>query len=236
MTNIILWDIETGPLPEEQLKHSMPEFKAPSNYKDPEKIAANIKEQEDAFIEKAALSPMTGQIVSIAYQIAGGPKTFKSYGHELTEQGLLADFMEVYKSCSGGAYGKIAGWNIKSFDLPFIVRRCWALGIKVPHSLMPQGTVRFYWPPCFIDLREIWGCGEYGQHISGSLDAVGACFGLGRKQGHGGDFAKLYADPETRERAVQYQESEMLICDGLCKRFGLVEVSAAAEEAEVEFA
>jgi len=57
---------------------------------------------------------------------------------------------------------------------------------------------------------------------SGSLDAVGSAFGIGSKRGHGASFAKLYSNPETRDQAVEYQRSEMQICDGLCQRFGLI--------------
>lgn len=222
MSELTLFDIETGPLPIEKIKSVMPKFSAPSNWKDQEKIAANIKQQEEKWLQDAALSPMTGQVVSIAYQLAGSPHSFESMGTvDNNEKALLCDFLNRYKSMSGGASGKLVGWNIKSFDLSFIVRRCWALGIKVPGSLVPKGTMRFYWPSTFVDLREIWGCGEYS--FSGSLDAVGIAFGLGFKKGHGGNFANLYADPETRDEAINYQRSEMQICDGLCQRFGLTD-------------
>lgn len=220
MNDITLFDIETGPLPIEKLRAVMPKFSAPSNWKDEAKIEANVKEQEEKWMSNAALSPMTGQVVSIAYQTAGDPSSFESFGiADTDEASLLKAFLVLYRTRSGGAYGKLAGWNIKGFDLSFIVRRCWALGIKVPGSLMAKGTVRFYWPTCFIDLREIWGCGEY--QVSGSLDAVGIAFGLGFKKGHGADFARLYVNPETRDKAIEYQRSEMRICDGLCQRFGL---------------
>ena len=60
-----IFDIETGPLPVAQLVDLMPEFEAPKNFKDPEKIEANLKQQEARWIEKAALSATTGQVLAI---------------------------------------------------------------------------------------------------------------------------------------------------------------------------
>ena len=43
----IVFDIETGPMPEDILTRQMPRFSAPANWKDEDKIAAKIKEQEE---------------------------------------------------------------------------------------------------------------------------------------------------------------------------------------------
>ena len=217
---LLLFDIETEALPDDRLVGVMPEFSAPSNWKDPDKIADNIKSQKKTWKEKAALSPLTGRVLSIATQLAGRPNSFEERSDD-DERFVIGSFMRYHKASGMGSSFKLGGWNIKSFDMGFIIRRAWALGIEVPTSLTPKGTARFYWPSMYIDMREIWSCGEY--QCSGSLDAVGSALGISRKRGHGSNFAKLWRDPETRERAVDYQRSEMAILDGMAKRFGLID-------------
>lgn len=71
--NILIFDIETGPLPESELAALLPPFDPAEvkvgNIKDPEKIAAKVAEAEANhrrdFFEKAALDPLTGRVVAI---------------------------------------------------------------------------------------------------------------------------------------------------------------------------
>ena len=58
----IIFDIETGPLPTDVLKNRIPAFKAPGNWKDADKIEANIQEQERKWFDRAALDAQTGQV------------------------------------------------------------------------------------------------------------------------------------------------------------------------------
>ena len=60
----IFFDIETGP-DGQSASAQMPEFSAPSNWKDPEKIAAKIADQEETWWEKLALNPLTGETPAI---------------------------------------------------------------------------------------------------------------------------------------------------------------------------
>lgn len=71
--NTIVFDVETGPLPETELAALMPVFDPAEvktgNLKDPAKIAEKIAEAEANhrrdFFEKAALDPLTGRVVAI---------------------------------------------------------------------------------------------------------------------------------------------------------------------------
>ena len=71
--NTIIYDIETGPLPEADLAALLPPFDPTDiktgNLKDPEKIAAKLAEAEmnhrRNFFEQAALDPLTGRVVAI---------------------------------------------------------------------------------------------------------------------------------------------------------------------------
>ena len=69
----IIYDIETGPLPEADLAALLPPFDPADietgNLKDPEKIAAKLAEAEmnhrRNFFEQAALDPLTGRVVAV---------------------------------------------------------------------------------------------------------------------------------------------------------------------------
>ncbi|MFR6031928.1 MAG: hypothetical protein ACLUKN_01380 [Bacilli bacterium] len=59
----IVFNIETAGLPKDEILHLMPEFSAPSNYKDEEKIQAwKAKKQEEWFLD-ASSSALSGKIL-----------------------------------------------------------------------------------------------------------------------------------------------------------------------------
>src|SRR5665647_1809363 len=90
MTNTpIIFDIETAPLPEAELIPFMPEFEAPGNFKDPEKIKAAIEAKRKAWLEDAALDPMTGCVLCIGMLIGD---RFDLISEHATEANILQDF------------------------------------------------------------------------------------------------------------------------------------------------
>src|ERR1019366_8408715 len=60
---LLILDIETGPAVDAD--KFIPEFKAPGNLKDPEKIAAAVAEKEKEWRDCLALSPLTGQVLVV---------------------------------------------------------------------------------------------------------------------------------------------------------------------------
>lgn len=205
-------DIETGPRPEAELRDIQPEFAAPSNWKDPEKIAADIARQRTEWLADAALSPLTGCVLAIGYSTDG--KVSIDTGDE---GALLERFFSLTQSVAQGARGRLCGFAIHSFDLPFICRRALILGVSIPWTLRPTGSTRFYWPSWCTDLREIWAFGEY--QPKGSLDVLCRVMGLGGKTGKGGDFARLYhGTPEQREQALDYLRNELMLTAKLAER------------------
>ena len=100
----ILFDIETGPLPESELAGLLPPFDPAEvktgNIKDPEKIAAKIAEAESNhkrdFIEKAALDPLSGRVIAIGL-LNHNTRQFVVSGHD-DEARTLAEFWSVWRS------------------------------------------------------------------------------------------------------------------------------------------
>lgn len=184
---MIHFDIETAPLPAEEIELFAPEFTAPSNYKDADKIAANIAEQKLAWMERAALSPMTGRVLAIGLMEEGDDEVVIYHGDD-----ELAILHAMLGDCGDVVHGPIVGWNVKNFDIPFLTRRLWKYKLKAPK----WWTARPGWgrEPMVIDLMEEWKCGDYkAPHTK--LDHAAKFLGMEGKTGaHAKDFGKLYVD------------------------------------------
>lgn len=185
MKHPLILDIETAPLPEDKI--TFPEFKPPANYTDPAKIAANLAEQRTKFIERAALSATSGFVCAVGFMEEDelGDWEFSSQEHPISEAALLLAVWDKLKHPR-----TLVTFYGKNFDLPFLIRRSWILGIKVP-SWLREGR---YWSRDIIDVYEDWQLGD--REMRGGLDLVSRIV-LGRgKTGHGKDFwALLQANP-----------------------------------------
>jgi predicted PolB exonuclease-like 3'-5' exonuclease len=215
-----LFDIETGPLPPEKIEHLCPEFKAPANYKDPEKIAASIEEQKNAWMERGALSALTGQVLAIGIRSNGETRIL----HEGGEYQVLKDFWRLVEDCSN-QFVTMVGYNINRFDIPFLIRRSWALHVSVPKHLLFGG--RGYMTALFLDLAQEWQCGDRQEWLK--LDTLCKFLGLEGKNGSGKDFAKLW---ETdRLKAIEYLQNDMIITARVMER--LLDCSEIHEKEQI---
>ena len=135
----VAFDIETGPLPEDELQALKPEFQAAKNLRDPAKIEADIAAKIQAWHDDAALSAITGRVVAIAYSRddEAGPDQVPILDIDPDEVGLIKRFWDHYEDRDWAHCW--AGFNIYSFDLPFLIRRSWKHKLRVPH-------VRDRWP------------------------------------------------------------------------------------------
>jgi hypothetical protein len=137
-------DIETIAHP--AILDFLPEPKAAKNVKDPEKIKASIAEKTAELLEQAPLDPDLAQVALISMQIGedGDPvialvtkkitaakKFFKDQPcvKVLSESAALELFWKYFSMTDGRA----VGYNLISFDLPFLVRRSFDLGVRPPY-------------------------------------------------------------------------------------------------------
>jgi len=201
------FDVETSSAPDSVLERVKPEFKAPANYKDPDKIAAAKADAETAWRGRAALDAKTANILAIGI--------LDDTARILTglEPEILNEFWKTW-SADGGRF---VGFCVKSFDLPMLVQRSWICGVLLPVDLM-EGR---YWNRRIVDLQEIWTC--FGRQTEGqSLDAICKANGLdGKLPGmSGGDFARVFA--ENRPKALAYLNADLLATAALAHRLGIV--------------
>lgn len=209
-TNLFL-DIESGPLPEPELLRVAPEFLPAANLKDPAKIAESIASKRNSFIEHAALDALTGKVLVISAAIDDEDAKFLAG----EESALVRNFLDLADSVLSQG-GRLVGFNIRHFDLPFLCRRAWIVGLNVPLTLKEAMAKRY--SPEIVDLLDVWLCGDR-DYTGQSLDNICKQCGIGEKTGDGKDFAKLLAtDPEA---AQAYALNDLELTRKLAKRLGV---------------
>lgn len=200
----IIFDIETGPLPQEQFQHILDKVEAPGNLKDPAKIEAAIKEKQAEIIERAPLSAMTGQILAIGfydgenYMIAS----------DVSEEAIIMTFWDHVSENNLS----VCGHNIKNFDIPFIVRRGYVYGIRPKMQYLEKFS------RLVIDTMELFAGGEWGHKAS--LNDISRLFGLGEKTGSGDQFHKWWNGGE-RDKAIEYLKKDLELTYKVAERMGV---------------
>jgi hypothetical protein len=208
------------------------------NIKDPEKIAAKMevaenehakrcasftddlaREESDYWSEclsKAALAAETATVCAIGYTNDNGVVAI-DLDLELTEEQIIRRFWLKVAACQQASpQRQVIGFNSNRFDIPFLVRRSWYLGVDVPRGVFtPTG----YLSHVFIDLLDIWQCGNRRDYVS--LDRVCRACGIPGKPEDcsGAFFHQMVSDEATRGVAVKYLENDLAMTIGLARKF-----------------
>lgn len=211
----IIFDIETGPRPQNELDAIRPEFEAPRTLKDPVKIAAAIEEKGEEWLGKAALCASTGRVVAIGVAtFPANSTTIIGTENPADEARVISDFWHLVRK---HPEARLVGFNSNGFDLPFLIRRSMLLGIPFPQDIR-EGR---YWNRRCIDLMDSWTLGIYGERIS--LDRLSKAFGLEGKNGHGGDFQRLWeGTPQDRVQAHAYLLNDINLTVRLAVKLGVI--------------
>ena len=195
----IIFDIETGPLPLNELH--IPPFNPADvklgNVRNPDLIAERIRQAEENhvsdYIKNAALDALSGQVLCIGYRIEREEPSVLCSDAD-GEAAMLRQWWKLLTDFERTP--RLVGFNIKPFDLPFLVKRSWKHRIQIPYWLR-QGR---YWNDLVVDLREVWQLGDNRAH--GSLAAISRHLGLGEKTGNGAMFSELWQT--NRQAAIDY--------------------------------
>lgn len=126
---MVVFDIETMGNPGDVIEF-MPEFSAPSNWKDEEKIAAIVAEQKEKWLDEIALDPDLGKIRAIGFayleQSTVVPASFEPEILMGNEEKMLGRFWTLAVDAN-----LLVGYNILNFDFLYLLRRTMALGLRV---------------------------------------------------------------------------------------------------------
>jgi predicted PolB exonuclease-like 3'-5' exonuclease len=207
MRNLV-FDIETVPLPTDQLQAVMPAFNPEEiktgNMVDQDKINAKIEkarlEQFNRFMRRAALSALTSRIAMLGIKGETGPVEIIA-GEETDIINHFMTFFEMMVD-KGGHW---IGFNIANFDLPFLIRRAWFHRIRIPYGIV-RGR---YLTSFFTDLLQLWTGSEYSNQFEVSLDELAQFFGVGTKSADGADFGEILRYKPEAARA--YLENDIEI-------------------------
>ncbi len=166
---------------------------------------------------KAALSAVLGRVRAIGCLGTENGQWSIQYAHTDGEELLaLNKFWQKYLACRRDNR-LMVGFNICGFDLPFMVRRSWLLGVPVPDTLITNDR---YYDRVMVDLLAKWKCGNYGDSIR--LGALAQFFDVGGKPDgvSGADFARLLdEDPDAAE---QYLLNDLRMTAACAQRMGYV--------------
>ena len=130
MKHIVL-DIETIPQDERKLLALAPEFVAPANLKDPEKIAAAKERKRADYLADAALNWKTAEVVLIG---ASDGTEMHSFTAD-TEKELIGNVLSLLGDALGDGVA-VGGHNVKGFDLPMLINRARVHGLIIPGGIV----------------------------------------------------------------------------------------------------
>jgi hypothetical protein len=218
----LIYDIETIPLSDARLDLVEPEHKAPGNLKDPAKIEAAIAEKAAEWRERAALSPLTGRVAMVGTKFTGcAPEilhlAFPADDEDLDMQETL--MLQQWWSWAGhhlNTGSLLIGFNSHGFDIPFMVKRSWALKVKIPPAIDIFAKWGLTTP--WIDLMKAFQLGDRTAPFT-SLNSVAALMGLGQKEG---DCLQLRHQLEHEpEAAIAYLRQDLALTETIAQRMGI---------------
>jgi hypothetical protein len=246
-------DIETGPLPDEELLRFWEEPKKPGDF-DPasvdvgratkkETIDGKIAEAHrthdamladwqgyvtkarDAWLDgvrkKAALSPATGRVLAVGFAWFGdGQWRITTIDSPHNEASVLTDAWD-FMDAEVDEDGVFAWHNGYGFDLPFLLRRSWILGIAVPEWVANFSSGRPRFDASQVDTMVKWAMGDLRTYTK--LNALAAAFSLGQKDEgcSGAEFADMYLDESTRDAALAYLKQDCILTGQVAMHMGM---------------
>jgi DNA polymerase elongation subunit (family B) len=187
---------------------------------------SNVQEEHRTeYEDTCALSPMTGRVLTSQYLFVDHKNKIwvDETGWEQNDEkeaALLASLWERVVHVRR-MNGKIIGYNLGQFDVPFCLMRSYYLGIDIPDNLFWKNR---YLDDCFLDLYQIVRAGRYERwnHGSLSLGSLAQFLKCGSKEESGERFWHNYRDPETRNHALEYAKNDVKLTYNVAKKLKVI--------------
>lgn len=155
MDNKIFIDIETIP---SEVMPSLDEIQAPANYKDTDKIKAYKETNQVELYKKQALNSMQGRIICIGVSYDDDIVTFDNLSEENIIYALRSHVYNRMEEILSPLV--FIGWNISTFDLPWIWRKSIQYNLPDLRKAIPKDNRTNY-----IDLMKVWAA-DYKDYVS----------------------------------------------------------------------
>lgn len=220
----LIIDIESLAKPAEVILANLPPWdedeartRLPKNYKVPATIGSWLEEDRSNhgkdILDRAALMPEYANVavVGVYNEVGVGQASLKDHAEEVLV-GAALEHIEM--AARKGRF--VLGWNILGFDLPFLIRRAWILGVKVG-TMIYNPLSRYPVSENIVDMMDRFKCGNRkAPHTS--LNNALKSMGLPEKP-DGKEFAKMWAESQTK--ALAYNREEILGQADLYRRMGV---------------
>ena len=222
----LAFDIETCPMPT-CAEYLTDAIEAPSNYKDPAKIAAYIEEKRQKQIADAGLDLDLCEVVAIGWalpSVQGDDDRIYAQTRETTsEADMLSGFWRFVQAVQRES-GNLVGFNCLSFDLPILLRRSLYLGVPVPKIPLDK-----YRHEGVIDVADVLTFN--GRMTWRSLSFYARRFGIPHDDSVKGDqIAALVAAGEW-EKVASHVRADVQTTAALAQRIGLIYQAETQPEA-----
>lgn len=167
----------------------------------------------DLWINRSSLHPEFGRIVCVTFGVftpEGLERLTSFYGDD--EKDILEKTNKVLANSRSKSY-KLAGQNIKNFDVPYLGKR------MLINNLTPDPIIQTWnkkpWETSFMDLAEIFSFGAWGQTFS-SLDLISHVLGVPTSKDNmeGSQVHEYYWDGRVEE-IKEYCEQDV-VCTMNC--------------------
>lgn len=194
---------------------------APSNYKDPEKIAAYIVEATAKRLERFALDPDLCRIVALGYwDIGEGDPTVVLCRDDHEERQALDAYWASYRQ----RYTRIIGFNSARFDLVVLLMRSLYLGSKAPEMQIAPA-----WKSHHVDLYERLSLGGARKDVK-SLRFYAKRFGIPIYDDISGKDVAAAVKAGEWDKVTNHCLFDLDLTRALAERMGVI--PATVEQAE----
>lgn len=182
MSKVAILDIETLSQPKEDILANLEPWneeeargRVPKNYKKDDAINGWLEDDKanhgKDILDKAALRPETGKLAVVGVwhekkvqQLVlspDGPETpvtLNGVTSFRTEKELVEHALMLIANHTVLNHNVI-GWNLLGFDLPFIIKRAWLLGVPVGQDIFNPFS-RYPIKDLFVDTMRMWQVGD----------------------------------------------------------------------------
>jgi hypothetical protein len=167
----------------------------------------------DLWLNKSSLHPEFGRVVCVSFGVfsSGMEKITSFYGDD--ERDILEKANKILANSRTKGF-KVAGQNIKNFDIPYLGKR------MIINSITPDPIIQTWnkkpWETSFVDLAEIFAFGAWGQTFS-SLDLISHVLGVPTSKDNldGSMVHSSYWDKKMFEEIKDYCEQDV-VCTMNC--------------------
>jgi hypothetical protein len=216
----IVVDIETCGLP--NAADFLEPVQAAKNLKDPEKIKADIESRTAERLERLALDWNVGRIAAVAWWTEQTGTDVRLCRDEDDEAAALTDFWEASR------HRTLVGFNLKGFDLRFMVQR--SRYLRVPHPILDFSKYsRKGVTDLFIDLT--FGDGTYDQGaMRRTLKAFCKRFGIACDDAINGSEIPALVAAGQWDQVAAHAKADVELTVALAHRLGVIaEIPQAVE-------